>query len=55
VTTGGSNRVSFKIDRSNDTNPNTLTFWIYTPGAFFDANNHRGGVEFHVWDVSGAG
>lgn len=55
VTTSGSNEVDFTIDRSHDTNPNLLTFWIYTPGASFNPNNHVGGVEFHIWDYSGAG
>ena len=55
VTTIGSNKVDFKIDRSHDTNPNTLTFWIYTAGALFNPNSHTGGMEFHIWDASGAG
>jgi hypothetical protein len=55
VTTSGSNKVSFKIDRSHDPNPDTLTFWIYTPGAPFDPDSHTGGMEFHIWDASGAG
>jgi hypothetical protein len=55
VTTSGSNKVGFKIDRSNDTNPNTLTFWLYTAGALCDPDAHQGGMEFHIWDVSGAG
>lgn len=55
VTTSDSNKVKFKIDRSNDANPNTLTFWLYTAGALCDPSNHQGGMEFHVWDVSGAG
>lgn len=55
VTSSGSNQVGFKIDRSHDTNPNLLTFWIYTPGAVFNPNNHVGGMEFHIWDYSGGG
>jgi hypothetical protein len=55
VTTSGSNRVDVVIDRSHDTNPNTLTFWIYTAGALFNPNSHTGGMEFHIWDASGAG
>jgi hypothetical protein len=55
VTTSSSNKVNFKIDRSNDTNPNTLTFWLYTAGALCDPDAHQGGMEFHIWDMSGAG
>jgi hypothetical protein len=55
VTTSDSNKVEFKIDRSHDPNPDTLTFWIYTSGALFDSDSHTGGMEFHIWDASGAG
>ena len=55
VTTSGSNRVDVVIDRSHDTNPDFLYFWIYTAGAFFDPDNHIDGMEFHIWDANGAG
>jgi hypothetical protein len=55
VTASGSNRVDFVIDRSHDLNPDTLTFWIYTPGWPCNLDSHTGGMEFHIWDASGAG
>jgi hypothetical protein len=55
ATTSSSNRVDFTINRHNDPDPNQLTFWLYTAGALIDPGNHHGGMEFHIWDVSGAG
>jgi hypothetical protein len=55
VTTSSNNRVDCTINRSHDTNPNTLTFWLYTAGALCDPDAHQGGMEFHIWDMSGAG
>lgn len=55
TTTAASSTVEYVIDRSGDTNPNTLTFWAYTAGAVLDPDNKRGGMELHVWDMNGAG
>jgi hypothetical protein len=38
----------------NNTSNSTLDFLVYTPGAQPVANGF-GGMELHVWDLSGAG
>lgn len=55
TTSGATNWVSYVIDRTGDTNLNTLIFRAYTSGAILDLDNDRGGIELHVWDISGAG
>jgi hypothetical protein len=58
VACANSNTVKYVLDRSGDTNPNTLYFWEYTSGASInipDTGSGSGGMELHVWDVSGAG
>lgn len=55
VTSTGTNWVTYVVDRRGDTNPDTLIFRVYTGGAFYDPNNQKGGIELHVWDMSGAG
>ena len=63
-TSGVTNTVTITIDRMNDGSgtPLYVTFRIYTPGAplTVDPGNPGGGgfvggIEVHVWDISGAG
>lgn len=56
TTSGATNWVSYLIDRRGDTNTTpVLYFRAYTSGAILDPDNEKGGMELHVWDISGAG
>jgi len=61
---GFTNSVSIDINRRNDgpDTPTNITFRIYTPSAPLTINPNNptgggyvGGIEVHVWDLSGAG
>jgi hypothetical protein len=55
TTSGTTSWVSYEVDRLSDTNPDPLIFRAYTPGAPLDHGIDIGGMELHVWDMSGAG
>jgi len=56
TTSGATNWVSYLIDRRGDTNTTPeLNFRVYTSGAILDSDSEEGGMELHVWDMSGAG
>jgi hypothetical protein len=57
VTSTSSSTVQYTIDRTSDTNTNRLYFWAYTSGVPInipDNGKGTGGMEIHVWDMSGA-
>jgi len=54
-TQGTTNWVYYLVDRRGDTNPNTLYFRVYTAGTFYNSDQEIGGMELHIWDMSGAG
>lgn len=52
VTQGKTTWVRYRIDNPTG---NTINFRVYTPGATPDEQGQIGGMELHVWDMSGAG
>ena len=47
--------VSYKIDRMDDSNPETLAFRVYTVGSPVDTESRKCGIEMHVWCMNGGG
>lgn len=52
---GTTRTVTIELDRMYDSNHSDVTFRLYTAGKKLDLDGGTGGMELHVWDVSGAG
>jgi hypothetical protein len=56
TTSSQTNWVTYTVDRRGDNNTSpVLYFRAYTQGALLDTTTKTGGLELHVWDMSGAG
>lgn len=55
LTTAQTNKVAYTINRRIDNNPAHLLFAVYTAGHIYSKDTGRGGMELHIWDLSGAG